>query len=128
MITELKLIDSIVSQIGDEKFDCVMGCGRGSLVPMAYIAHKLGIESVHHLSHSRGSKSAGMRRNEAKFLIVDDISDTGDTFKNLLDRMGPLHKTAALYQRYSTKHKCDFVGEHINHDEWLEFSWENKDA
>jgi len=123
---ELSLIKNIVKQVGDEKFDAILCCGRGGLVPAAYIAHALDIKIVHHMAFARGAKDAGMRNQEAKFLIVDDISDSGETLKHMLDRMGPKHKTAVLFQRHSTSFKCDFVGEHINHDAYIYFSWDNE--
>lgn len=125
-MNESKQINSLIEQIGDEKFDGIMTCGRGGLVMAAYLAHALGIKQVHHLTNARAGKTPGMYNQETKFLIVDDISDTGETFKMMLRDMGPKHKTAALFQRYSTEFKCDFVGLHINHDKWLNFSWEGK--
>ena len=121
---ELILVKSLLKQIGDEKFDGILCCGRGGLVPAAYIAHALGIKEVYHMTYARSSKDAGIRNPEAKFLVLDDISDSGETMKQMLDLMGSKHKTAVLYQRYSTSFKCDYVGEHINHDSWLKFSWE----
>ena len=127
---ELKHITNLTDQIlkSGEKFDGIMCCGRGGLVMTAYLAHNLDIKLVHHLAYPRSGKDAGMRRGDVKFLVVDDISDTGETLHQMLDLMGDRHKTAVLYERYSTSFKCDFVGEHIDHDGWIDFSWEKKDA
>ena len=60
-------------------------------------------------------------------LLVDDINDSGATLMEILSKPNHFLKrptTAVLAQRYSSKIYCDFVGEGIEHDDYVLFPWE----
>lgn len=73
-----------------------------------------------------------------KLLIVDDISDGGETLeavKNkiidtfLFDKSTPLRnlfKTATLIYREGSNFIPDFHGKKVNHKKWFVFPWEKK--
>jgi len=127
---ELPIIENIVRQIREsgKTFETILCCGRGGLVPAAFIAHRLGIKTVIHLANSRETPSEGLRTISvsSKLLVLDDISDTGETFKNMTKYIGKGFSTAALYERFNTAYPCDFVGERLHSEEWVNFSWEAK--
>ena len=61
---------------------------------------------------------------DKKVLIVDDISDTGDTLKmvlNFLDNKVSESKTAVLYEKDRSLLKCNYVWKRTNL--WVEFPW-----
>ena len=59
-----------------------------------------------------------------KVLIVEDISDSGESLLIMTEHIKADFKVAVLCERYSTKFKCDFVGEFLDHAEWIDFDWE----
>ncbi len=98
------LIDVLTNQIIG--VDSVYGIPRGGLVPAVMLSHRLGLPLVQKIGKNT--------------LIVDDISDSGKT----LNKLNKPNKVAVLMQRKNTEFKCDFVGKHIDHEDWLVFPWE----
>ena len=116
------IIDQLITVIArkimasDVEIQGVYGIPRGGLVPAVLLSHKLGVPLVSSLkNHS---------------LIVDDISDSGNTLTNLLNKahypISGTHKlyTATIFERKSTSFKPDFVGKHIEYQDWIVFPWE----
>jgi hypoxanthine phosphoribosyltransferase len=68
--------------------------------------------------------------NDKKILIVDDISDSGQTLKtakhHLIEKGATETKTATLYTKPVTKTRPDFT-EKITHH-WIVFPWEIKET
>ena len=70
---------------------------------------------------------------QKKILILDDINDTGATFKYILDNFGKRDdriKFAALINNKPSPIKMDYHGYEINKDEvpsWIVFPWEEWD-
>jgi hypothetical protein len=70
-----------------------------------------------------------------KILIIDDISDSGNTFSAVVERIYDEYpvfndfnnvKTASLYLRKGSIFVPDFYGEEIVHKKWIDFPWEKK--
>jgi len=65
---------------------------------------------------------------EGNVLLIDDINDSGDTLIEILNNANRFVRgrvlTAVLAQRHSSKLSADFIGEIINHDEYVLFPWE----
>jgi len=68
--------------------------------------------------------------SKKKILIIDDINDTGETFKFIDDNFGRENgriKFAALVNNKPSKTLIDYKGYEINKDEvptWIVFPWE----
>jgi len=68
-----------------------------------------------------------------KILIIDDINDSGATFKYIEDNFGRAKdrvRFAALVNNKPSEIKVDYYGYEINKDEapaWLVFPWEEWD-
>lgn len=112
------LINVIARKIigSDADIHGVYGIPRGGLVPAVLLSHKLGVPLVQTLkNHS---------------LIVDDISDSGDTLAEVMKKthypLSPTHKlyTATIFERVNTTFKPDFVGKYIDYQDWIVFPWE----
>ena len=80
------------------------------------ISHAFGIK---YISYSSAKALPGDLRS--KTLIIDDISDTGETLADT-EKLGFI--TATLSIRVGTKTLPHFYGELINDDRWLVFPWE----
>lgn len=100
----------------DANIQGVYGIPRGGLVPAVLLSHKLGVPLVTTVKNNT--------------LIVDDISDSGETLANLLKKHGyPIsstHKlyTATVFERKYTSFMPDFIGKRIEYQDWIVFPWE----
>jgi len=112
----------------------VVGISRGGLVPAVIISNLLGIRKV----HSFGLKTYKDQEKDSaeiyqlpnltynnKILLIDDISDTGDSFtiaKKLYSHRQLV--TVSLYMKQKTKFVPDIVGENVDNSTWVVFPWE----
>jgi len=117
-----KIIDELITVIArkilasDANIQRVYGIPRGGLIPAVLLSHKLGVPLTQTVKNNT--------------LIVDDISDSGNTLTDLFKRVNyPIsstHKlyTATIFERKSTSFKPDFVGKYIEYQDWIVFPWE----
>lgn len=99
------LIDELAEMI-DEDFEGIYAVPRGGLPIGVALSHKLGIPLL-----DSPNKNC---------LIVDDISDNGNTLSKIKGK-----KIACLYSTPWTKTKPDwFVVMKENKNEWIEYPWE----
>ena len=115
-------IDELVTVIAKKihtdspNIDSIYGIPRGGLIPAVLLSHKLGLPLV--------------QKPRSNSLVVDDISDSGNTFIDFIDTLYKPHvyfpdvKTASLFERQNTAFKPDYVGLHIEYQDWLVFPWE----
>jgi len=112
----------------------IVGISRGGLVPAVIISNLLGIRKVHSLGLKtyKDQEKDGVEiyqvpdlANNNKILLIDDISDTGESFAIAKKLYG--HKelvTASVYMKEKTKFVPDVVGDHIDNNIWAVFPWE----
>lgn len=103
-----------------EPIQYVTGLPRGGLIPAILISHKYGIKYID-LEKAKTLPAKTRRRT----LLVDDISDTGISLRELHDYE---FLTAALAFRTTSKYVPDHYCEVISDARWLVFPWENKDS
>lgn len=114
-------IEVLAKQIEDSKihYEVIYGLARGGLVPAVMLSHRLKISMVLNMEEVWRLKV----KNKAA-LIVDDISDTGETLKYFDDQKFDI---ATLFVReHTSKIKPRYSYKNINHDNWLLFPWETK--
>ena len=93
----------------------IYGLQRGGLIPAVMLSHKLGIPMTVNLI----SKTT---------LIVDDICDSGETFKELF-KIHPNSKFACLHFKPHTSHfNPDFSANKFFSDDWVVYPWEREDS
>ena len=127
----------------------VIGISRGGLIPATLIAKELGVREVYSFgvrSYSDGidfesRQPAPTIYQDIKYcyqlcrdediLIVDDITDKGNTFKfvtNYLYEQSAVFKrrvsTAALFRKEQSTYTPGFSHACVNDDEWVVFPWE----
>ena len=112
----------------------IIGLSRGGLIPAVIISNMLNIRKV----YSLGLKSyEGEEQGKVeiyqipeftgmdKILLIDDISDTGDSFKNSKEMLvNKAVVTASLTIKPKTNFKPDVYGKIIKNDVWVVFPWE----
>lgn len=122
----------------DLKLDGIIGIARGGLVPAVMLSHALGIRQFTTVrakqyddeTHRAGQMVTSLDGSlgldyEGRYLIVDDIVDTGNTlrfFRGVL----PNSLTCALVANRAPMEQnlVDFVARPNPEDQWIVFPWE----
>jgi hypoxanthine phosphoribosyltransferase len=133
-----KIADSI-----QFKIDCIVGISRGGLVPATMLAHRLNVREVHTIGvrsytsdhidskcniYQNCFKNCESIYNGKNILIVDDISDRGNTFMRVMAEARECQPninilTSSIYAREDTGYIPHFFYKKIK-DEWVIFPYE----
>ena len=63
--------------------------------------------------------------NDKKYLIIDEIYDTGDIFYKVYEAVRMFDcDFAFLMSRYEQSSKRTYIGKVLNHNKWIVFPWE----
>jgi xanthine phosphoribosyltransferase len=130
--------EKIVKELKEKYTDImdyeIVGISRGGLVPAVIISNLLGIRKVYSFGlktyKDQEKESAEIYQipylaNNNKILLIDDISDTGESFEIVKKLYS--HKeliTVSVYMKEKTKFAPDVVGENIDNNIWVVFPWE----
>jgi hypoxanthine phosphoribosyltransferase len=112
-----------------KNYDLVLAITNGGIIPARLIARELEIGHIQ-LIPMRNKK---LHREEIlplvkckKYLIVDDIYDTGDTFGKVFTEVKGFDcDFAFLMTRYKDSN-ATIVAKVLNHEKWIVFPWEKK--
>lgn len=124
--------------------DHIIGIVRGGMIPATIVSHKLNISKVYSIGtklYVGGKKTADftmyqdcIKDNTETFdnstiLIIDDISDTGETFRHVSKYIKSSCKdvtilTAALYMRAGSRYVPTFIHKQLNNNKWVRFPFE----
>ena len=131
---EVELLTKTVSQNIqnlNKKYDIVLGITNGGIIPARLIARELDINHIQFISVR--NKKLFKRElpplfKHKKYLVVDDILDTGKIFSKVGNITRILNcDFAFLMSRYRYTGKLSlFIGELLNHNKWIVFPWEMK--
>jgi hypoxanthine phosphoribosyltransferase len=128
------------------EYDLVVGLMRGGCIPATIISHALdvpmmtiGIKTYEHMqkTHHVDAYQAAhgdfynmrQRRSIMRVLLVDDLSDTGDTFEYVARHYSsilPQLDTAAPYIKSHTRFRPTYFAQEFINNEWLVFPWEQQ--
>jgi len=130
--------EKIVKELKEKYTDImdyeIVGISRGGLVPAVIIGNLLGIRKVYSLGLKtyKDQEKEGAEiyqvpdlANNNKILLIDDISDTGESFEIVKKLYS--HKeliTVSIYMKEKTRFIPDVVGENVDNDVWVVFPWE----
>ena len=128
-------IDDLVKEISNRastyKPTHIVGIARGGLVPAVMLSHRLNLPMETLGVSFRDNKATHHTKfkpiDDARYLIVDDINDSGTTFKVVTDifkNRRLQHRSAALINKEKSDFDVDFYGEMFYHDDWITFPWE----
>jgi len=111
-------VSELCDRVKDESFEGIYGIPRGGLIPAVMMSHELNIPLI--------TSFNGMY--DTKFLIVDDIADTGVTlekYKKL--EVCEYAKYATIdYHKQSVVEPDYWIGE--KGDKWIVYPWECDDS
>jgi len=119
--------------------DFIIGVTRGGWVPAMNLSDLLGIKDLLALKVEHwGITATETGKAELKFplnidlsgkkiLLVDDLTDTGESIKLCIDHIRGLNpeeiKTATLMHKIRSKFEPDFYAERIEEWRWIIFPW-----
>ena len=124
--------------------DVIIGVGRGGLIPATLLAYKLNVKSIFNytLQSYTDENKQGLdlttlqlpgeeirRFKDKNILVVDDLSDTGDTLVHIKENLKKLYdldniKFATLCIKEHTNFVPDFYVQKYPTETWLTFPWE----
>ena len=112
------------------KYDLIIGIKNGGIIPAKLISRELNIKNIDFISVKMNQifTSSNFPRNK-KYLLIDDIYDTGKTFFTVNKFFNSFdYDYACLVSRYritDNNSKIIIIGEILNHNKWIVFPWEN---
>jgi xanthine phosphoribosyltransferase len=133
-----KDIKSLTNEIKKYNPDCLVAIARGGLTLAHFLAESLNMRSVYTINsiHYEGEKKLDTfeiknipdLNNHKKIVLVDDISDSGETLKEIVDILKTEYpnieiKTCAIYYKLTSLVIPDFKVRVA--DKWITFFWEN---
>lgn len=116
------------------EFNKIVAVSRGGLIPAGVLAYELNIRNCETVNMSSYDENY-TRRDDAdielhaavttvdeKTLIVDDLSDTGRSFR-ILRQLFPGAQFVSVYTKAQGKSTVDIYAEELP-DEWIVFPWD----
>jgi uncharacterized protein len=131
---EVEILTKTVAQKirnSNKKYNAILGITTGGIIPATLLARELEVNDIQFIPFSYKklyTKMMPILPKDKKYLIVDEIYDTGET----LSKVDNLLKTfdcdfAFLMSRYRyTGKPFAYVGKLLNHNKWIVFPWEVK--
>ena len=112
-----KMVDVLCDKINNNQYEGIYAIRRGGLIIGVMMSHKLGLPLIDRLQSYYGKK----------FLIVDDIADTGETLYNLKSEVFQYADIATIhYHKQSLVEPKFWVTE--KGDDWIVYPWERDDS
>ena len=132
------MIKTVADKIlrSNKRYDAILGITNGGIIPARLIAREL---DINHISFIR-IRSKKLHKEEMpslfenkKYLVIDDIYDTGNIFSLVSNEVGKFNcDFAFLVRRFVDNDDGGgcvgeaYVGEILNHKKWIVFPWERK--
>jgi hypoxanthine phosphoribosyltransferase len=116
-------------QRSGKKYDVILAIANGGIIPARLIARELDVNHIQFIP----IRNKKLHLEEMlpllkgrKYLIVDEIYDTGDTFSKVFDVVNRFDcDFAFLMTRYKDSN-AKLVAKILDHDKWVVFPWERK--
>lgn len=120
------------------KPDIIIAVERGGYSPARQVADYLRVREVPSLNAKHPAyedkavkvkiAKTSLDIKNKKVLVVDDISDTGESLKSITQYLKKLEpkelKTATLHFREKSKFEPDYYTEKLKHEKWVVYPWE----
>ena len=128
-------IDDLVKEVANRassfKPTHIVGITRGGLIPAVMLSHSFDLPMETLGVSFRDNRATHHTKfkpiDDARYLIVDDINDSGTTFKVVSDifrNRRLIFATSALINKEKSGFDVDFYGEMFYYDDWINFPWE----
>ena len=111
------MVDELADMIPEGVYEGVYAVPRGGLITGVMLSHKLDLPFIDRLQSYYGKK----------FLIVDDIADTGETLNRFKAEIYDYADIATIhYHKQSIVEPSFWVEE--KGDDWIVYPWEKNDS
>lgn len=134
------LIKTVADKIlrSNKMYDAILGITNGGIIPARLIARELDINYISFIpirSKKLHKEEMPSLFGSKKYLVIDDIYDTGNIFSVVSNEVGKFDcDFAFLVRRFADDGgggcgcggKEAYVGEILNHKKWIVFPWERK--
>lgn len=115
----------------------VIAVTRGGLVPACVIARQLGLHHIEtfcistYNDQTQGTTSFIKKPDGVDdgsgWLVIDDLSDTGNTFRTIRTHLPNAHY-AAIYAKPKGEDAIDTYIMSVSEDTWIHFPWEEDEV
>ena len=126
-----ELVKEVANRASSFKPTHIVGITRGGLIPAVMLSHSFDLPMETLGVSFRDNRATHHTKfkpiDDARYLIVDDINDSGTTFKVVSDifrNRRLTFATSALINKEKSGFNVDFYGEMFYHDDWINFPWE----
>jgi hypoxanthine phosphoribosyltransferase len=136
---EVELLTQIVAakiHKSNSTYDIILGITNGGIIPARLLALELDINHIQFIpvrNQRLHLEEMPQLATDKKYLVVDEIYDTGETFFMVKYAMQDFERDYAfLMRRFNdtndnpADNEATFVGKILNHDKWVVFPWERK--
>jgi len=136
---EIGLLIQIVAakiKTSNKKYDIILGITNGGIIPARLIAQELDVDHIQFIpvrNKKLDIEEMPQLTTDKKYLVVDEIYDTGQTFSKVKHAIKDFDcDYAFLMRRFNdtngneTDDGITFIGKILNHDKWVVFPWELK--
>ena len=119
-------------QSSNKKYDVILGITNGGIIPARLMALELDINHIQFIpvrNKKLHIEEMPQLATDKKYLVVDEIYDTGQTFSKVKYAMQDFDcDYAFLMRRFNDMNgnETAFIGKILNHDKWIVFPWEQK--
>jgi hypoxanthine phosphoribosyltransferase len=122
------LVKDLALQISKsgKRYDCILGITNGGIIPAKLVSRELGIDVIQFIPIRNKEiikPEMPTLHPDRNYLVIDDILDTGDTFRKVSDA---LSGSTCDFSFCMSRHEQN-VGlspKVLNHKKWIVFPWE----
>lgn len=132
------MVDQLAERV-KTNYDYIIGIGRGGLIPATMLGYKLnkkvlafGVSTYNDQVQEDNFviyQQPDLLKNNSKYLVVDDICDSGNTFSIFKKLYGDnklyTFEYASLFVKDKASHMVDYYGFSVPEKTWLSFPWED---
>ena len=126
----IKTVANKIRRLTTKKYDSILAVTNGGIIPARLIARELNINEIHFIpigNKKLNEQHMPLLFKDKKYLIVDEMYDTGDTFSKIHEVTRVFDcDFAFLMSRYKNNNAANgmYIGKILNHKKWIVFPWE----
>jgi hypoxanthine phosphoribosyltransferase len=128
------LIKTVADEIrsSNKRYDVILGITNGGIIPARLMARELDINHIQFIpvrNKRLHKEEMPPLFKDKKYLIVDEIYDTGNVFSKVYDMVRGFDCDFAFLIRRFKDNNGDgeaYIGKVLNHNKWIVFPWERR--
>jgi uncharacterized protein len=127
-----KIVADKIRNSKNKRYDAILGITNGGIIPARLIGRELDIDDIKFIpirNRKLQKEEMPLLSRDKKYLIVDEIYDTGYTFSEVNDALRRFDcDFAFLMSRFKDNNSGGeaYIAKVLNHNKWIVFPWERK--